>query len=58
MKAALIRLGRVILGQIVAIIITSTAGITIPYLDITLGAVINAIAKFLRDKFKWEWLPV
>jgi hypothetical protein len=25
---------------------------------VALGPVIMAIAKYLRDAFKWEWLPV
>ena len=56
--AAVWRFIRVLLGQAVALLITQTAGITIPYINLGLGAAISMAAKFLRDKFKWDWLPV
>ena len=55
-KAAAIRLGRVLLAQVIGYLVN--IAVPIPYLGITVGAVINAIAKLLRDKLKWEWLPV
>jgi len=58
MKATVLRFIRVAVAQVLSLVITSTANINIPYLNIGLGAVINAAAKFLRDKFKWEWLPI
>jgi len=58
MWASILRLGRVLIAQLVALAITSLAGVNIPYLNISLGAVINALAKFLRDRYKWDWLPV
>jgi len=58
MNPSLLRLIRVLVAQGIGISITATAGINIPYLNIGVGAVISALAKFLRDKFKWEWLPV
>jgi len=49
MGAALIRLVRVLIAQ----------RVNIPYLNISAGAVLNALAKFLRDRYKWaEFLPV
>jgi len=60
MLAAFLRLFRVVVAQVIALAITNLAGVNIPYLNISLGAVINALAKFLRDKFpSWgEWLPI
>ncbi len=58
MKAALFRLVRVLVAQAIAFAIAETTGINIPILNISLGALINATAKYIRDKFKLEWLPV
>jgi hypothetical protein len=58
MGAAIIRLGRVLLAQVIAFGIANLTGVNIPYLNISVGAVISAVAKFLRDKYAWEWLPV
>jgi hypothetical protein len=32
--------------------------VNVPIINISVGALINAIAKYLRDTYKWEWLPV
>ena len=58
--AAVLRVVRVVVAQAIGAIITSTMGIAIPYVGISIGAVLNGFAKVLRDKFpKWaEWLPV
>lgn len=56
--AAVWRFLRVLIGQGIALLITQTAGINIPYVNIGVGAVISMIAKALRDKFGWDWLPV
>lgn len=56
--AALLRLGRVLVAQAIAWVIAEYGGIALPWFPVTLGAAISAVAKFLRDKFKWEWLPV
>ena len=58
MTAALLRLARILVAQVIAFAIANLAGVNIPVLNISVGAAINAIAKFLRDKYKWEWLPV
>ena len=58
MNPSLLRLIRVLVAQGIGILITATAGINIPYLNIGVGVVISVLAKFLRDKFKLEWLPV
>lgn len=58
MKAALLRLARILVAQVIAFLITNLAGINIPVLNISAGAVINTIAKFLRDKYHWDWLPI
>ena len=56
--SAIWRAIRVSLGQIIGLIITNLSGIEIPYFNVGLGVVLNTLAKFLRDKFKWDWLPV
>jgi len=56
--SALIRLGRVLFAQIVVWSIAEYAGLNIPVINISVGAVINAAAKFVRDKYGWVWLPV
>jgi predicted RND superfamily exporter protein len=58
MKAALLRLVRVLIAQAITFGISELAGINVPVINISAGAVLNAIAKFLRDRYKWEWLPV
>jgi hypothetical protein len=55
---AILRLIRVGVAQGIGALIEGTSGIAIPYFGITVGAVISGLAKLLRDKFKWEWLPV
>lgn len=57
---ALLRVVRVAVAQALGVLITSTMGISIPYVGISIGAVLNGISKVLRDKFPaWaEWLPV
>jgi hypothetical protein len=58
MNAALLRLIRVLVAQGITWAIAYYANINVPILNISAGAVISAIAKYLRDKYKWEWLPV
>ncbi len=58
MKATLLRLVRILIAQAISWAVLEFAGVNIPVVNISVGAAINAIAKFLRDKFKWEWLPV
>lgn len=60
MWPAILRFIRVGVAQGISALIVSTTGINIPYLNIGLGAVISALAKFLRDKFpSWgDWLPL
>lgn len=60
--AALLRLARVLIGQVIGIGITMWGGINIPYVNITIGAVITAFFKWLRDKHPGsdilEWVPL
>jgi hypothetical protein len=56
MKAALLRLVRILVAQIPALI-AYLNGLGSP-LWLMVGAIINAVAKYLRDRYKWEWLPV
>jgi soluble lytic murein transglycosylase-like protein len=58
MLAALIRLGRILLAQIISWTVLEFAGVNIPYINISVGAAISAIAKYLREKYGWDWLPV
>ena len=62
MKAALLRLARILVAQIITWAIATWGGISVPVINITIGAVINAVFKFLRDKFPtaiWlAWLPL
>jgi len=56
--AALLRLGRVLVAQAISWAIAQYGGITLPWFPITVGAIISAVAKFLRDKYGMEWLPI
>ena len=58
MKAALLRLARVLIAQLITFGIAELTGINVPMINISAGAVLSAIAKYLRDKYKWDWLPV
>ena len=58
MSAAIWRLVRILIAQGITFGVTALAGINIPILNISAGALLNAIAKFLRDKYKWDWLPI
>jgi hypothetical protein len=57
-----LRFLRVLVGQLIGIAITTWGGINIPYLNITIGAVVSALFKFLREKFADSeillWLPL
>lgn len=57
---AILRVIRVAVAQAIGALIASTTGITIPYIGISIGAILNGISKALRDKFPalTEWLPV
>lgn len=57
---AILRVIRVAVAQAIGAIITSTTGIEIPYVGLSIGAVLNGLSKVLRDKFPalTEWLPV
>ena len=56
MKAALLRLLRLGVAQLPALL-AYLSGSGSP-LWVMVGVVINAVAKYLRDRYKWEWLPV
>ena len=57
---AVLRVIRVAVAQALGAVIVATSGIEIPWVGLTVGAVLNGISKILRDKFpNWaEWLPV
>lgn len=62
MKAVILRIARILVGQIIGVVIVTWGGITIPYVGITIGAAINGVFKFIRDKFPkspiLSWLPL
>ena len=62
MKATILRVLRILVGQTIGLVITTWGNIAIPYVGITIGAAINGLFKFLRDKFPkspiLEWLPI
>lgn len=56
--AGLIRLVRILVAQAISWAILEYAGINVPYINVSVGAGISALAKYLRDTYKWTWLPV
>ena len=60
MLASILRLVRILVAQGLGYL--ANLPFNIPYLNITVGAVINAIFKFIRDKYPksaiLEWLPL
>jgi hypothetical protein len=62
MKAALLRLARILVGQAISWGLLEWGGINVPIINITIGAAINSIFKFIRDKYpnSWilSWLPI
>jgi len=60
MLASILRLARILVAQGLGYL--ANLPFNIPYLNITVGAVINAIFKFIRDKYPksvlLEWLPL
>lgn len=62
MLLAILRFVRILVGQGISYALLKWGGITVPIIDITVGALISAIFKFLRDKFPknaiLEWLPI
>ena len=62
MKSALLRLARVLVAQAISWSLLEWSGVGIPVINISIGAALNAIFKFIRNKFPksklLEWLPV
>jgi hypothetical protein len=62
MIAALLRLARILVAQTVSWSLLEWGGIVVPMLNITVGAAVSAIFKYLRDKYPklkiLEWLPL
>lgn len=62
MVSALLRLARILVAQVITWAIATWGGISIPWVNITVGAAINAVFKFIRDKYPdsviLEWLPL
>lgn len=62
MKSTIMRILRVLLAQGISWGLASYGNINIPVLEITVGALINGIFKFIRDKYPksviLEYLPL
>lgn len=58
---AFVRLFRILVAQVISWALLEWGGVNIPTVNITVGALVNFVFKFLRDKFpnaKWiEWIP-
>ena len=61
-KSVIMRLLRVLAAQAISWSLLEWGGVNIPQVNITVGAVVNATFKFIRDKFPkskiLEWLPL
>jgi hypothetical protein len=62
MKAALLRLARILVAQAISWGLLEWGGINVPMVNISVGAVVNALFKFIRDKYPTSillsWLPL
>jgi len=62
MKAAILRLARILVGQTISWFLLNWGGVNIPMINISVGAVINSIFKYIRDKYPnsiiLTWLPI
>ena len=62
MSATLLRIVRVILAQLITLGLSIWGNVNVPVLNISVGALINGIFKYLRDKFPksaiLEWFPL
>lgn len=62
MVSALLRLARILAAQAISWALLEWGGVNVPMVNISLGAVINAIFKFIRDKYPDSkilgWLPL
>jgi hypothetical protein len=56
--AAIVRWGRILIAQAIAWVMATYGGWPLPWIPLTLGAVISGVCKYLRDKYGWDWLPV
>ena len=62
MKSAILRLARILVAQAISWGLLEWGGINVPMINISVGAVISAIFKFIRDKYPnsviLTWLPI
>lgn len=62
MGNALMRLIRILVAQVISWSLLEWGGVNIPQINIPIGAAVNAIFKFIRDKFPTskilEYLPL
>lgn len=58
----LLRFARIMVAQGITLALAKWGGIEIPMVNITVGAAISALFKFLREKFPksaiLQWLPI
>jgi hypothetical protein len=59
---ALMRLARILVAQVISWVLLEWGGISIPVVNISVGAVISGIFKYIREKFPKNpiltWLPL
>jgi len=59
---AIYRILRVLVAQGIGMVVETWGGVLVPYLGITIGALLNGFFKFLREKFPnsgiLAWLPL
>jgi len=62
MKSAIMRVLRIMVAQGISYVLLTWGGISIPILGLSVGAVLNGIFKYIRDKYPkskiLEWLPI
>jgi len=62
MISALLRLARILVAQSITWGLAEWGGLSVPVVNITIGAVVNAVFKFIRDKYPkskiLEYLPL
>lgn len=62
MKLAILRFVRILLGQVISWSLAYYGNVNIPILEISIGALINGLFKYIRDKYPksviLEYLPL
>jgi hypothetical protein len=62
MTATIMRIARVLVAQAISWALLTYGGVNVPIIEISVGALVNGIFKFIRDKYPksviLEWLPI